>query len=123
MSVCGILITNENVPMYFLLFFYSIYSTEGRDGKGIIYVFAAGNENSDGDDTNFQSYGASTRFTIPVASVGKSGFVAGSSTPGASVFIAGPGGDPHESHTTVIAAVSGGKCSDAGDGTSYAAPG
>ena len=109
--------------MYFLLFFYSIYSTEGRDGKGIIYVFAAGNENRYGDDTNFQSYGASTRFTIPVASVGKKGLFADSSTPGASVFIAAPGGDPRQSHTTVIAAVNGGKCSDAGDGTSYAAPG
>jgi hypothetical protein len=86
-------------------------------------VFAAGNENRDGDNTNFQSYGASTRFTIPVASVGKSGFLASSSTPGASVFIAGPGGDPRQAHTTVIAAVSGGKCSDGGDGTSFAAPG
>jgi hypothetical protein len=102
---------------------YLIYSTEGRDGKGIIYVFAAGNENKDGDDTNFQPYGANTRFTMPVAAVGKSGSVSVFSTPGASVFIAGPGGDPRQAHTTVIAAVNGGKCSDAGDGTSYSAPG
>jgi hypothetical protein len=133
--VCVELITNGNslipfslslslsLSLSIYLSIYLIYSTEGRDGKGIIYVFAAGNENKDGDDTNFQPYGANTRFTMPVAAVGKSGSVSVFSTPGASVFIAGPGGDPRQAHTTVIAAVNGGKCSDAGDGTSYSAPG
>mmetsp|Transcript_29477 Transcript_29477/g.33081 ORF Transcript_29477/g.33081 Transcript_29477/m.33081 type:complete len:892 (-) Transcript_29477:118-2793(-) len=96
--------------------------TEGRNGKGIIYIFAAGNENRVGDDTNFQGYGANTRMTIPVASVGKSGSYSGYSTSGASVFISAPGGDPRTAYTTVIAAANDGKCADGGDGTSFAAP-
>merc|ERR1712238_213520 len=48
----------------------------------------------------------------------------GYSTPGASVFIAAPGGDIRQSQTTVIAALNNGKCGVLGDGagTSFAAP-
>ena len=103
--------------------FLGNFRKEGRDGKGIIFVFAAGNENRVGDDTNFQGFGANTRFTIPVASVGKNGTHAAYSTPGASVFIAAPGGDIRQSETTVVTALNNGGCGvDGGDGTSWAAP-
>ena len=96
--------------------------TEGRNGKGIIYVFSAGNEYATGDDTNFQQWGANTRFTIPVAGLDKAGNVSSYSTPGASIFVAAPGGDQHEAVTNMVAATIGGQCQDAGQGTSYAAP-
>ena len=96
--------------------------TEGRNGKGIIYVFAAGNEYDTGDDTNFQGYGANTRFTIPVAAVGKPGTISPFSTPGASVFIAAPGGDETKSVTPIVAASYDGTCTTKRDGTSFAAP-
>jgi hypothetical protein len=95
--------------------------TEGRDGKGIIYVFAAGNEYHLGDDTNFQGLGANTRFTIAVAATGKQA-VASYSTPGASVFISAPGGDKKQSVTPIVAASNDGSCEQMGDGTSFAAP-
>jgi len=97
--------------------------TEGRGGKGIIYVFATGNEFKYADNTNFQGYGSNTRMTIPVASVGKSGKISSFSTPGASVFVSAPGGDKHQSYTTVIAATNNGQCKDTGEGSSFAAPG
>ena len=97
--------------------------TEGRDGKGIIIVFASGNENRVGDDTNFQGYGSNSRYTISVAGVGKNGMYSDYSTQGASVFISAPAGDPRTAHTTVIGATNGGKCKDGGTGTSWAAPG
>lgn len=96
--------------------------TEGRNGKGIIYVFASGNENRVGDDTNFQGYGSNTRMTIPVGAVGKDGKFSSYSTTGASVFISAPGGDPRKAYTTVIAAVNNNGCKDVGTGTSNATP-
>lgn len=96
--------------------------TEGRDGKGIIYIFAAGNEFAYGDDTNFQGFGANTRFTIPVAALGKPGNISSYSTPGASVFVSAPGGDYKQSVTPIVAATNGGRCDGMPDGTSFAAP-
>ena len=96
--------------------------TEGRDGKGIIYVFAAGNEFGYGDNTNFQGYGANTRFSIAVAAIGKPGKISSFSTPGASVFVAAPGGDFHQSVTPIVHASNGGTCTEKTDGTSFAAP-
>jgi len=95
---------------------------EGRDGKGIIFVFAAGNEFKYGDNTNFQGYGSNTRMAIPVGALGKSGNVSAFSTPGASVFISAPGGDITQAYTTVIAATNGGECKDMGEGSSFATP-
>jgi hypothetical protein len=64
---------------------------EGRDGKGIIFVFAAGNSLSTGDDTNLGSSTKNTRMVITVAAVGKSGTISFYSTPGATVFVSAPG--------------------------------
>ena len=94
--------------------------TEGRDGKGIIYVFAAGNDYNIGADTNFEGL-INTRLTISVGAVGKDGLHASYSTPGAALFVSGPGGD-YESRSNFVTAAAGGPCFEAGAGTSFACP-
>ena len=94
--------------------------TEGRDGKGIVYVFAAGNDYNRGADANFEGL-INTRLTISVGSVGKDGLHASYSTPGAALFITGPGGDL-ESATNFITASTAGLCTESGAGTSYSCP-
>jgi subtilisin-like proprotein convertase family protein len=94
--------------------------TEGRGGKGIIYVFASGNANEKGDDTNFQSY-TNTRFMMSVGAVGKDGSHASYSVPGASLFVTGPGGD-FENESNHVTAGLGNSCQDIGSGTSFSTP-
>lgn len=64
---------------------------EGRNGKGVIFVFSAGNSLDKGDDTNLGSTSKNTRMVIPVGAVGKNGKVSFYSTPGATVFVSAPG--------------------------------
>jgi hypothetical protein len=94
--------------------------TEGRDGKGVIYVFASGNGYAEGDDVNFGGL-TNTRFTISVGAVGKNGLHASYSTPGSALFISGPGGDKEDKSKHMSAGL-GGKCADSGPGTSFACP-
>jgi hypothetical protein len=96
--------------------------TEGRDGNGVIYVFASGNDLFNGGDTNFEGIGTNTRFAISVGAVGKDGLVAFYSTSGASQFVTAPGGDIANSVTNIVTASLDGGCTDAGQGTSFAAP-
>jgi hypothetical protein len=93
---------------------------EGRDGKGIIYIFASGNMFRFGEDTNLKGY-TNNRFAITVGAVGKDGIHASYSTPGASLFVAAPGGDFENLSNHITANFEGG-CRDAGAGTSLAAP-
>jgi hypothetical protein len=93
---------------------------QGRDGKGIIYVWASGNTYQAGEDTDFQGY-LNTRFTIAVGGIGKDGLHASYSTPGAALFVTAPGGDL-ESFTNHIVADVGSGCSSVGFGTSLACP-
>ncbi|KAL3924661.1 MAG: hypothetical protein SGILL_000913 [Bacillariaceae sp.] len=93
---------------------------EGRDGKGIIYVFAAGNSHFEGDDTNLKGY-TSSRLTISVGAVGADGLHAYYSTAGASVLISGPGGDVDDNKRHFTAKVGGG-CTEASVGTSFSTP-
>mmetsp|Transcript_17514 Transcript_17514/g.27048 ORF Transcript_17514/g.27048 Transcript_17514/m.27048 type:complete len:796 (+) Transcript_17514:120-2507(+) len=94
--------------------------TKGRDGKGVIYVFASGNAYPVGEDTNFEGW-LNTRFTIAVGAVGKRGLHASYSTTGAALFISAPGGD-FEFVRGFLVPKPGGGCKDAGIGTSFAAP-
>lgn len=94
--------------------------TEGRDGKGVIFVWASGNAFKTGDDTNLQAY-TNSRFVITVGAVGKDSTHSSYSTPGASLLIAAPGGD-YENISNHITAALGGTCDDAGSGTSFACP-
>ena len=93
---------------------------EGRNGKGIVYVFAAGNDFDSGADVNFAGY-QNSRFVISVGAADKSGKHSSYSTSGAALFISAPGGD-HDYYTNNVVALAGGGCIDAGIGTSFAAP-
>jgi hypothetical protein len=58
--------------------------TEGRDGKGVIYLFSSGNDYANGEDAGQEGGYANTRFTINVGSVGQDGLFAYYSTSGES---------------------------------------
>lgn len=72
--------------------------TEGRDGLGTLYVFAAGNDRQyvsnsltyDGDNTNYHGL-TNSRFVTTVAATTEDGEIAPFSTPGASILVAAPG--------------------------------
>ena len=97
----------------------------GRDGKGMVLVFAAGNEFRKGDDVNYEGY-LNSRFTISVGSVGQDLKHARYSSSGAPVFISAPGGDWENYHLIFaakpLAMNAPDDCGDSGAGTSYAAP-
>ena len=63
--------------------------TQGRDGKGVVYLAASGNDFVVGD-VNFEGY-TNSRYTITVGAVGKFGAHASYSTSGAAVFVSPPG--------------------------------
>ena len=94
--------------------------TQGRQGKGVVYVWASGNTFEAGEDTNFQGY-LNTRFTISVGAVNAQGVHAVYSTSGAALFVVAPGGglDSDDSH---VGANVGGGCHKIGIGTSFACP-
>ena len=92
----------------------------GRDGKGAVYVFAAGNDYSLGVDTNMQSL-QQTRYTISVGALGKDRSHSSYSVTGDALFVTAPGGD-FESITSMPTASVYGGCTDSGVGTSFAAP-
>ena len=87
----------------------------GREGKGTIVLFAAGNAHSRGDYSTIKPY-TNTRFAISVGAVGKDERHASYSTPGPSVFVVAPGGDD-ESPNAHLTAFAGGGCGFPGVGT------
>jgi kexin len=95
--------------------------TEGRQGKGIIFVFASGNEFFYGEIGSQQGRFVNTRLTISVAAVGKDGLHSTYSTADTGVFISAPGGD-FEYYSNNVVALAGGGCHQAGVGTSFATP-
>jgi subtilisin family serine protease len=84
---------------------------KGRAGKGMIYTFASGNENKNGEDANMEGF-MHSRYTISVAGVGRNGLHASYSTSGAPNLISAPGGDTEFIHNHVVASAGGG-CHDA----------
>ena len=95
--------------------------TQGRDGKGIIYVFPAGDGYALGEDVNFDGL-TNSGLTISVGAVGKDGLHASYSTPGAAVLVSAPGGDREDSASHLTASWEGNGCQDSGVGTIFAAP-
>ena len=93
----------------------------GRDGKGIVYLFASGNSYGTGTDTNFDGW-TNSRYTITVGAVGKDGQHASYSTPGAALFVVGPGGDIDHLTNNFVAVPGGTHCGDISVGTSFAVP-
>jgi len=101
--------------------------TKGRDGKGIIYVMAAGNNFMSGDNVNFRGWQNSI-FTISVAAVALDGEHASYSSAGAAVLISAPGGETKINNGEMVSALAeaassdGSPCGFAGQGTSFATP-
>ena len=95
-------------------------TTEGRNGKGIVYVFAAGNAFHYGEDVNYAGH-QSSRYVMAVGAVDKSGTHSFYSSGGASLFISAPGGD-YDYYFNHVVALAGGTCTDGGSGTSFATP-
>jgi subtilisin-like proprotein convertase family protein len=93
---------------------------EGRQGKGIVFVFASGNAFYYGDSTVFQPF-TNSRFVISVGAVDKDENHASYSTGGPNLFVVGPGGSEESSPNHVTADLGGG-CRDASYGTSLATP-
>ena len=95
--------------------------TEGRDGKGIIYVFAAGNERQL-ENINAHIF-EKTRYTITVGAVSKKlyGWTEDYSTSGTAVFVSAPAGNREDS-INLLAIGGHGTCINSGSGTSFAAP-
>ncbi len=65
--------------------------TNGRNGRGIIYVWACGNDAQEGDDSSYDIF-ASNRFVLAVGSVDNAGAKAPYSEPGSNVLVSAPGG-------------------------------
>lgn len=97
--------------------------TTGRGGKGVIYVFASGNEYEIGDNVNFEGW-LNSIYTISVAGTAMDGKHAVYSSAGAPVHVSAPGGESGNGRmVTALASVAGGgQCHDAGAGTSFACP-
>ena len=85
---------------------------EGRAGKGMIFTFAAGNDNEGGQDVLEKEGFIQSRYTISVAAVGRNGLHASYSTRGTTNLISAPGGDFGSIHNHVVANAAGG-CHDA----------
>jgi len=106
---------------------------EGRDGKGVIYVFAAGNSYGNGDNVNYQAYPKS-RFVMTVGAIKLKDIVGNGilkpihssySTSGSSIFVVAPGGDYDSPYQHVGAGGNegtGDSCVNIGIGTSFATP-
>ncbi|MBD2577131.1 S8 family serine peptidase [Oscillatoria sp. FACHB-1406] len=67
-------------------------ATQGREGKGGIFVWAAGNGQEYEGNVNYDGY-ANSRYAIAVAALDHNGLQASYSEAGASVFVSAPGGD------------------------------
>jgi len=93
-------------------------ATQGRNGKGIIYVYASGNDFFSGDNTNFENLG---RYVILVGAVGKDGQHSSYSTAGSNVLLTAPAGDYDEVDRQTVARAGGG-CMLSDDGTSFSSP-
>ena len=65
---------------------------EGRNGRGAIYVFAAGNGGTFGDFSNYES-GVSTMGTVGVCATNSLGKRASYSEPGSNLLVCAPSGD------------------------------
>jgi subtilisin family serine protease/subtilisin-like proprotein convertase family protein len=100
-------------------------SVNGRDGKGSIYVWAAGNGREQGDQSTKDGY-TSNPNVIGVSAIGVTGKYASYSEPGASNFVCAPGGDSdgflYTTDATSFYGYSGGDCTNAFAGTSGATP-
>ena len=97
---------------------YEYYLKQGsetlRDGKGRIYVFAAGNERGDAGNSNL-SYVANNRYAIAVAALKHDNTYASYSSPGGNVLISGYSGEFYQDAPTIGTTTVEGSSSNTGD--------
>lgn len=98
---------------------------EGRDGRGTVYVWAAGNGGLDDDNSNYDGYNASP-YTISVGAIGDNDILASYSEPGANLLVTAPslgtGQGIVTTDNTGASGYSDGDTTDNFSGTSAAAP-
>jgi subtilisin-like proprotein convertase family protein len=74
-------------------------TTNGRGGKGTVFIWAAGNGNANGDDSNFDGWAASP-YAIAVGAVGDDGKSVWYGEPGANILVCAPSNGGEQSITT-----------------------
>lgn len=89
----------------------------GRGGKGSIYVWAAGNGKSNGDNCNYDGY-ANLRYTIAIGAVGRNGMDVYYSEPCAALVAVATSSD--SSNNYIVTSGVGGNCNRNFGGTSAA---
>ena len=98
---------------------------EGRNGRGTIYVWAAGNGGLEDDNSNYDGYNASP-YTISVGAIGDNDILASYSEPGANLLVTAPslgtGQGIVTTDNTGTSGYSDGDTTDNFSGTSAAAP-
>ena len=76
--------------------------SEGRDGLGSVYVWAAGNGHQNGDNSNKDAY-ANSRYTVAVGSLNWKGERTDYSEPGANVMLVAPSSNnTYSSESTIL---------------------
>lgn len=99
--------------------------TEGRAGKGNIFVWASGNSGEAGANVNYDGY-ANSRYTIAVGAVDRTGLHSPWSVPGAALMVVAPSGDYSAGVVTTdrtgAAGFAPGDCHSFFTGTSASAP-
>jgi len=85
-----------------------------RDGKGRIYVFAAGNDRTSNGNANLQ-YMLNNRYPIVVAALKNDNTHASYSTPGANILVSGYSGDYYQTSPTISTTTVMGSSSNTGD--------
>jgi len=95
---------------------FDVGAQQGRDGKGVVYVFSAGNDFMNGGDTNYAGRYQS-RYVIYAGAVGPDGKHTKYSRGGASLFVTAPAGDIETNFTYSVAMGDGG-CQTGLSGTS-----
>ena len=74
----------------------------GRGGRGVIYIFSAGNNGDEGDNVNYNTL-KTNPYILPIAALRQDGSTATYSTPGASVVVGAFGGEIDSRHRALIA--------------------
>ena len=85
-----------------------------RDGKGRIYIFAAGNDRGDNGNSNL-SYLANNRYAIAVAGLKHDNTYAEYSSPGGNILISGYSGNFYQDSPTIGTTIVEGTSSNSGD--------
>jgi subtilisin family serine protease len=74
-------------------------ATTGRNGKGSVFLWAGGNGNANGDDSNYDGWAASP-YAIAVGAVGDDGESVWYGEPGANILVCAPSNGGKQSITT-----------------------